>query len=227
MQTNLQKVNQKLHSLSSREKTLLIIAGMLIIFVLFWQFVFQPYQQERERLLDEIELTAQQNEQILSQLDEWETYKSEVDDAESQLKELEKELPGYQELEYTFYQIATIFYRQDISFDTIFFNLSDRADEISQVELQGNLEGNYINIHDTLTELEDMDRLVNVNTLSINALDDSAMFNQEDGEFESQEVSVAFEMQFYWDDIAITDPNELDTGQIDIGKLDPFIQMEQ
>ncbi len=221
---DLKQVNEKIANLSSRERVLLLTVAILAVFVLFWQFIFQPYQQERDNLESDIQNVRESNQQIMADIDEWEDYQEDIDTPEDELSELERELPGHQELEYTFYEIATILYNQDIGFDTIYFTQDEGEDELEFVELNGNLQGSYINIYRTLEQLEEMDRLINVTEISITAMDDTIL--DEQLEENSQEVNVAFEMEFYWDDIAETEPNRLDPEDVDLGKLDPFVEVE-
>ncbi|ACB85665.1 type 4a pilus biogenesis protein PilO [Natranaerobius thermophilus] len=219
----------KLSSLSKRERLLLMIAGILVVFVSFWQFIFIPFENRRSELEKNIDHTQQNINHLQGKLSEWADFEEGMTDPKQQIGELEEILPGTIEREYVFYEIATIFYQQNISFDTIFFNSQEMDEGIKKLNMSGNLWGRYSDVYQTMEQLEDMERLVNVTSLDITSLEDTYSENEHglEQDIDSQEINVAFEIEVYWDDIPLNrTKNTLDPEKDDMGKLDPFIRVQ-
>nr|WP_158212336.1 type 4a pilus biogenesis protein PilO [Natranaerobius trueperi] len=196
--------------MTKRERVIILLTFLVILFAIFWHILFQPLQQEIQEKKSEIEKYNNDIKVLKINKKDLQNF-----DQDQNIEILSNLIPGKKELEYTIDQIFSILEQYNLKLDFFEFETNEMDDCISSVDIKGHVEGEYRDIYNVLEEIQGFKRHINIRSIHIRNLNNFNSTNV--GEI----LSVNLHLETYFDGYNLLPENKL-TSEDDIGKINPF-----
>lgn len=147
------------------------IAAAVLVVVLWWMFVFSGIRSDTDDVKDEIEAARREESSLRAQLDELEAIEEQGPEIAAQLAELEDALPQYPDLAEFVTEANAIAESSGITWLSIAPSEPVPVGTIGEIGMNIQVQGGYFQVLDYLNRLEEIDRLVVVDSITLNAGD--------------------------------------------------------
>jgi len=134
---------ERLEGIPSLYRWLAIPVFVVLLAVLYWYFLYQPYSEEMAALQERItskRQTVEKNQKIAAQL---ETFRTQVSELEARLHALLRELPESREIPGMIRQISDLGVRTGLQISLIKPMLEQRKEFYAEIPIQVRVKGQY------------------------------------------------------------------------------------
>jgi type IV pilus assembly protein PilO len=160
---------ERLEDIPSLYSWLDIPGVMVLLAVLYWSFLYQPYAEEMEALQERINAkrqTMEKYQQIAATLD---TFKTQVSDLEARLHALLRELPESREIPGMIRQISDVGVRTGLQIHGIKPQPEQRKEFYAEIPIQVRVKGPYHAVGRFFDDLVHLERIISVDGVQIEA----------------------------------------------------------
>jgi type IV pilus assembly protein PilO len=160
---------ERLEGIPSLYRWLAIPGLVVLMAVLYWYFLYQPYSEEIETLQEKITAkrqTVEKHKRITAKLD---TFKAQVSDLEAKLHVLLRELPESREIPGMIRQISDLGVRTGLQISLIKPQPEQRKEFYAEIPIQVRVKGQYHAVGRFLDDLAHLERIISVNGIQIEA----------------------------------------------------------
>jgi type IV pilus assembly protein PilO len=160
---------ERLEGIPSLYRWLAIPGLVVLMAVLYWYFLYQPYVEEMEALHEKItdkQQTVEKHRLIAAKLD---TFKAQVSDLEAKLHALLRELPESREIPGMIRQISDVGVRTGLQISLIKPQPEQRKEFYAEIPIQVRVKGQYHAVGRFLDDLAHLERIISVNGIQIEA----------------------------------------------------------
>jgi type IV pilus assembly protein PilO len=160
---------ERLEDIPSLYRWLAIPGVVVLLAVLYWYFLYQPYAEEMEALQERINSkrqTMEKYQQIAATLD---TFKTQVSDLEARLHALLRELPESREIPGMIRQISDLGVRTGLQISLIKPMLEQRKEFYAEIPIQVRVKGQYHAVGRFFDALAHLERVISVDGIQIEA----------------------------------------------------------
>ena len=148
----------------------LAIPGLVVLMaVLYWYFLYQPYLEEIEALQEKINAKRQtvgKHQQIAAKLD---AFKAQVSDLEARLHALLRELPESREIPGMIRQISDVGVRTGLQISLIKPQPEQRKEFYAEIPIQVRVKGQYHAVGRFFDDLVHLERIISVDGIQVEA----------------------------------------------------------
>jgi len=160
---------ERLEGIPSLYRWLAIPVFVVLLAVLYWYFLYQPYSEEmaalQERITSERQ-TVEKNQKIAAQL---ETFRTQVSELEARLHALLRELPESREIPGMIRQISDLGVRTGLQISLIKPMLEQRKEFYAEIPIQVRVKGQYHAVGRFFDDLAHLERVISVDGIQIEA----------------------------------------------------------
>jgi len=142
---------------------------VVLLAVLYWYFLYQPYSEEMAALQERITTkrqTVEKNQKIAAQL---ETFRTQVSELEARLHALLRELPESREIPGMIRQISDLGVRTGLQISLIKPMLELRKEFYAEIPIQVRVKGQYHAVGRFFDDLAHLERVISVDGIQIEA----------------------------------------------------------
>ncbi len=142
---------------------------VVLLAVLYWYFLYQPYSEEMAALQERItskRQTVEKNQKIAAQL---ETFRTQVSELEARLHALLRELPESREIPGMIRQISDLGVRTGLQISLIKPMLELRKEFYAEIPIQVRVKGQYHAVGRFFDDLAHLERVISVDGIQIEA----------------------------------------------------------
>jgi len=142
---------------------------VLLLAVLYWYFLYQPYSEEMAALQERItskQQTVEKYQKIAAQL---ETFRTQVSELEARLHALLRELPESREIPGMIRQISDLGVRTGLQISLIKPMLEQRKEFYAEIPIQVRVKGQYHAVGRFFDDLAHLERVISVDGIQIEA----------------------------------------------------------
>ena len=142
---------------------------VVLLAVLYWYFLYQPYAEEMTALQENITAkrqTVEKYQKIAAQL---ETFKAQVSELETRLHALLRELPESREIPGMIRQISDLGVRTGLQISLIKPMLEQRKEFYAEIPIQVRVKGQYHAVGRFFDALAHLERVISVDGIQIEA----------------------------------------------------------
>jgi type IV pilus assembly protein PilO len=160
---------ERLEGLPSLYRWLAIPGFVVLMAALYWYFLYQPYTEEMEALLEKINAkrqTVEKHKQIAVKLD---AFQAQVSDLEARLYVLLRELPESREIPGMIRQISDVGVRTGLQISLIKPQPEQRKEFYAEIPIQVRVKGQYHAVGRFFDDLAHLERIISVNGIQIEA----------------------------------------------------------
>lgn len=160
---------ERLEGISPLYRWLAIPAFVVLMGLLYWYFLYQPYTEEMETLIERINVkrqTVEKNKQIAARLD---VFKAQVSDLEARLQALLRELPESREIPGMIRQISDLGVRTGLQISLIKPQPEQRKEFYAEIPIQMRVKGQYHAVGRFFDDLAHLERIISVDGIQIEA----------------------------------------------------------
>ena len=160
---------ERLEGISSLYRWLAIPVFVLLLAVLYWYFLYQPYSEEMAALQERItskQQTVEKYQKIAAQL---ETFRTQVSELEARLHALLRELPESREIPGMIRQISDLGVRTGLQISLIKPMLEQRKEFYAEIPIQVHVKGQYHAVGRFFDDLAHLERVISVDGIQIEA----------------------------------------------------------
>jgi len=160
---------ERLEGISSFYRWLAIPVFVLLLAVLYWYFLYQPYSEEMAALQERItskQQTVEKYQKIAAQL---ETFRTQVSELEARLHALLRELPESREIPGMIRQISDLGVRTGLQISLIKPMLEQRKEFYAEIPIQVRVKGQYHAVGRFFDDLAHLERVISVDGIQIEA----------------------------------------------------------
>jgi len=160
---------ERLEGISSLYRWLAIPVFVLLLAVLYWYFLYQPYSEEMAALQERItskQQTVEKYQKIAAQL---ETFRTQVSELEARLHALLRELPESREIPGMIRQISDLGVRTGLQISLIKPMLEQRKEFYAEIPIQVRVKGQYHAVGRFFDDLAHLERVISVDGIQIEA----------------------------------------------------------
>jgi len=160
---------ERLEDIPSLYRWLAIPGVVVLLAVLYWSFLYQPYAEEMEALQELINSkrhTMEKYQQIAATLD---TFKTQVSDLEARLHALLRELPESREIPGMIRQISDVGVRTGLHIHGIKPHAEQRKEFYAEIPIQVRVKGPYHAVGRFFDDLVHLERIISVDGVQIEA----------------------------------------------------------
>ena len=160
---------ERLEDIPSLYRWLAIPGVVVLLAVLYWSFLYQPYAEEMEALQERINAkrhTREKYQQIAATLD---TFKTQVSDLEARLHALLRELPESREIPGMIRQISDVGVRTGLQINGIKPQPEQRKEFYAEIPIQVRVKGPYHAVGRFFDDLVHLERIISVDGVQIEA----------------------------------------------------------
>ena len=160
---------ERLEGISSLYRWLAIPVFVLLLAVLYWYFLYQPYSEEMAALQERItskQQTVEKYQKIAAQL---ETFRTQVSELEARLHALLRELPESREIPGMIRQISDLGVRTGLQISLIKPMLEQRREFYAEIPIQVRVKGQYHEVGRFFDDLAHLERVISVDGIQIEA----------------------------------------------------------
>ena len=160
---------ERLEGISSLYRWLAIPVFVLLLAVLYWYFLYQPYSEEMAALQERItskRQTVEKYQKIAAQL---ETFRTQVSELEARLHALLRELPESREIPGMIRQISDLGVRTGLQISLIKPMLEQRKEFYAEIPIQVRVKGQYHAVGRFIDDLVHLERIISVSGIQIEA----------------------------------------------------------
>lgn len=160
---------ERLEGISSLYRWLAIPVFVLLLAVLYWYFLYQPYSEEMAALQERItskQQTVEKYQKIAAQL---ETFRIQVSELEARLHALLRELPESREIPGMIRQISDLGVRTGLQISLIKPMLEQRKEFYAEIPIQVRVKGQYHAVGRFFDDLAHLERVISVDGIQIEA----------------------------------------------------------
>ena len=160
---------ERLEDIPSLYRWLAIPGVVVLLAVLYWSFLYQPYAEEMEALQERINSkrqTMEKYQQIAATLD---TFKTQVSDLEARLHALLRELPESREIPGMIRQISDVGVRTGLQIHGIKPQPEQRKEFYAEIPIQVRVKGPYHAVGRFFDDLVHLERIISVDGVQIEA----------------------------------------------------------
>jgi len=160
---------ERLEGISSLYRWLAIPVFVLLLAVLYWYFLYQPYSEEMAALQERItskRQTVEKYQKIAAQL---ETFRTQVSELEARLHALLRELPESREIPGMIRQISDLGVRTGLQISLIKPMLEQRKEFYAEIPIQVRVKGQYHAVGRFFDDLAHLERVISVDGIQIEA----------------------------------------------------------
>jgi type IV pilus assembly protein PilO len=160
---------ERLEGISSLYRWLAIPVFVLLLAVLYWYFLYQPYSEEMAALQERItskRQTVEKYQKIAAQL---ETFRTQVSELEARLHALLRELPESREIPGMIRQISDLGVRTGLQISLIKPMLELRKEFYAEIPIQVRVKGQYHAVGRFFDDLAHLERVISVDGIQIEA----------------------------------------------------------
>jgi type IV pilus assembly protein PilO len=161
---------ERLEGISSLYRWLAIPVFVLLLAVLYWYFLYQPYSEEMVALQERITTkrqTVEKYQKIAAQL---ETFRTQVSELEARLHALLRELPESREIPGMIRQISDLGVRTGLQISLIKPMLEQRKEFYAEIPIQVRVKGPYHAVGRFFDDLVQLERIISVDGIQIEAV---------------------------------------------------------
>ena len=160
---------ERLEGIPSLYRWLAIPVFVLLLAVLYWYFLYQPYSEEmaalQERITSKRE-TVEKYQKIAAQL---ETFRTQVSELEARLHALLRELPESREIPGMIRQISDVGVRTGLQINLIKPLPEQRKEFYAEIPIQVRVKGQYHAVGRFFDDLAHLERVISVDGIQIEA----------------------------------------------------------
>jgi type IV pilus assembly protein PilO len=160
---------ERLEGIPSLYRWLAIPVFVLLLAVLYWYFLYQPYSEEMAALQERITTkrqTVEKYQKIAAQL---ETFRTQVSELEARLHALLRELPESREIPGMIRQISDLGVRTGLQISLIKPMLEQRKEFYAEIPIQVRVKGQYHAVGRFFDDLAHLERVISVDGIQIEA----------------------------------------------------------
>jgi len=160
---------ERLEDIPSLYRWLAIPGVVVLLAVLYWSFLYQPYAEEMEALQERINAkrhTMEKYQQIAATLD---TFKTQVSNLEARLHALLRELPESREIPGMIRQISDVGVRTGLQIHGIKPQPEQRKEFYAEIPIQVRVKGPYHAVGRFFDDLVHLERIISVDGVQIEA----------------------------------------------------------
>jgi len=160
---------ERLEGIPSLYRWLAIPVFVVLLAVLYWYFLYQPYSEEMAALQERItskRQTVEKNQKIAAQL---ETFRTQVSELEARLHALLRELPESREIPGMIRQISDLGVRTGLQISLIKPMLEQRKEFYAEIPIQVRVKGQYHAVGRFFDDLAHLERVISVDGIQIEA----------------------------------------------------------
>jgi len=160
---------ERLEGIPSLYRWLAIPSFVVLMAVLYWWLLYQPYVEDMEALQEKITAkrqTAEKHKQIAAKLD---VFKAQVSDLDARLHVLLRELPESREIPGMIRQISDVGVRTGLQISLIKPQPEQRKEFYAEIPIQVRVKGQYHAVGRFLDDLVHLERIISVNGIQIDA----------------------------------------------------------
>lgn len=160
---------ERLEDIPSLYRWLAIPGVVVLLVVLYWSFLYQPYAEEIEALQERINSkrqTMEKYQQIAATLD---TFKTQVSNLEARLHVLLRELPESREIPGMIRQISDVGVRTGLQIHGIKPQPEQRKEFYAEIPIQVRVKGPYHAVGRFFDDLVHLERIISVDGVQIEA----------------------------------------------------------
>jgi len=160
---------ERLEGISSLYRWLAIPVFVVLLAMLYWYFLYQPYSEEMAALQEIItskRQTVEKNQKIAAQL---ETFRTQVSELEARLHALLRELPESREIPGMIRQISDLGVRTGLQISLIKPMLEQRKEFYAEIPIQVRVKGQYHAVGRFFDALAHLERVISVDGIQIEA----------------------------------------------------------
>jgi len=160
---------ERLEGIPSLYRWLAIPVFVLLLAVLDWYFLYQPYSEEMAALQERItskRQTVEKYQKIAAQL---ETFRTQVSELEARLHALLRELPESREIPGMIRQISDLGVRTGLQISLIKPMLELRKEFYAEIPIQVRVKGQYHAVGRFFDDLAHLERIISVDGIQIEA----------------------------------------------------------
>jgi type IV pilus assembly protein PilO len=160
---------ERLEGIPSLYRWLAIPVFVLLLAVLDWYFLYQPYSEEMAALQERItskRQTVEKYQKIAAQL---ETFRTQVSELEARLHALLRELPESREIPGMIRQISDLGVRTGLQISLIKPMLELRKEFYAEIPIQVRVKGQYHAVGRFFDDLAHLERVISVDGIQIEA----------------------------------------------------------
>jgi type IV pilus assembly protein PilO len=160
---------ERLEDIPSLYRWLAIPGVVVLLAVLYWSFLYQPYAEEMEALQERINSkrhTMEKYQKIAATLD---TFKTQVSDLEARLHALLRELPESREIPGMIRQISDVGVRTGLQIHGIKPQPEQRKEFYAEIPIQVRVKGPYHAVGRFFDDLVHLERIISVDGVQIEA----------------------------------------------------------
>ncbi len=160
---------ERLEGIPSLYRWLAIPVFVLLLAVLYWYFLYQPYSEEMAALQERITTkrqTVEKYQKIAAQL---ETFRTQVSELEARLHALLRELPESREIPGMIRQISDLGVRTGLQISLIKPMLEQRKEFYAEIPIQVRVKGQYHAVGRFFDDLAHLERVTSVDGIQIEA----------------------------------------------------------
>jgi len=160
---------ERLESIPSLYRWLASPVFVLLLAVLYWYFLYQPYSEEMAALQERItskQQTVEKYQKIAAQL---ETFRTQVSELEARLHALLRELPESREIPGMIRQISDLGVRTGLQISLIKPMLEQRKEFYAEIPIQVRVKGQYHAVGRFFDDLAHLERVISVDGIQIEA----------------------------------------------------------
>ena len=160
---------ERLEDIPSLYRWLAIPGVMVLLAVLYWSFLYQPYAEEMEALQERMNAkrqTMEKYQQIAATLD---TFKTQVSNLEARLHALLRALPESREIPGMIRQISDVGVRTGLQIHGIKPQPEQRKEFYAEIPIQVRVKGPYHAVGRFFDDLVHLERIISVDGVQIEA----------------------------------------------------------
>ena len=160
---------ERLEGIPSLYRWLAIPVFVLLLAVLDWYFLYQPYSEEMAALQERItskRQTVEKYQKIAAQL---ETFRTQVSELEARLHALLRELPESREIPGMIRQISDLGVRTGLQISLIKPMIEQRKEFYAEIPIQVRVKGQYHAVGRFFDDLAHLERVISVDGIQIEA----------------------------------------------------------
>ena len=160
---------ERLEGIPSLYRWLASPVFVLLLAVLYWYFLYQPYSEEMAALQERITTkrqTVEKYQKIAAQL---ETFRTQVSELEARLHALLRELPESREIPGMIRQISDLGVRTGLQISLIKPMLEQRKEFYAEIPIQVRVKGQYHAVGRFFDDLAHLERVISVDGIQIEA----------------------------------------------------------
>ncbi len=160
---------ERLEAIPPLYRWLAIPAIVVLLGVLYWYFMYQPYAEEMQSLQERIDArrqTVEKHKQVAAKLD---VFKTQVSELEAKLHALLRELPESREIPGLIRQISDLGVRTGLQISLIKPQPEQKKEYYAEIPIQVRVKGPYHALGRFFDDLGRLERIVSVDNVQLEA----------------------------------------------------------